>query len=828
LDDTVLTILKKTGDNIPLVTTGRKIDEFDVPEQNTISRIYKIRSIGAKSVYFYSPYDPLKPDSTKGYYNVWFSQVSQGSGDYKQYTKYDSLLIYSVIDTAGKIIDKDALTKLSKAQTAVVYSLSPDSIRVDAIRYHLLNLTLEENDTRGPVYIYVGESNGNYTSLSSAPTPKRTVVGELSASLTPREWLDFDINIAGEEKDKNLYSKIDDNDNTASAIRSCFMFGRNVFDERCFWLRGSHRFSSYRFSKDILSSFEKENLWDRELFKTNSNELNIWQVSSGATFFPEVSADLSYSQLIRDDSLKTHRMTYETKLSPLSHLAFTYSGMFIKHFDFVETEKLHKDNAKFLLDYSRIKYSLIINDEWHTCRNIKNRGEIGLGLDMVYKPLLFSESFYYSQARIGGTSIFTPLEKFSIDTGHTFIWKQSINHSPRAEWKYSASSSYHFEKKIRDENIKNDISVLLITLSNDVASVKTGFSTHQEYRLSSEKASYSTPIFIPVDTLEGTHYYDSLTDEYKQGYPYNWKLLEEQVLYDTIGTDRIRKSMLKANWYFKPYFKNIKGILSDITWGGSLFLDEHISNDISRSFQSWIPGYNSITGKEDTSIVYANIYYRQDLNYRSSQLKGLFANIYLEPFLRKNRSYNESGPKIGIKIEQNLKKILFGLDANYQKIDRSERLKSDTTTIRDRHLIFSQRYYFAPAFSLFSNETIGSADKKQPITFPSGLSDSLIQGYYFKLQPGLTLRIPGKGWAELSYTWSNVIFDEFIEYPMAQGLRGGISHSVDFAIDFSVGDHFTIGGSYRGDYNDSRYSKSKNKAKMKMLHLVSMEIKAFL
>ena len=828
LDDTVLTILKKTGDNIPLVTTGRKIDEFDVPEQNTISRIYQVTSTGTKSIYYYSPYNPSKPDSARGYYIVWFSQVWQGLGNYKQYTKLDSLLIYSVIDPETQIIDKNALINCSPAQCAVIYSLSADSIHIDINRYHTLNLTLMENDTRGPVYIYVGEGNGSYTALSSAPTPQRTISGELSASFKPQEWLNIKVNIAGEEKDKNLFSKVDDDDNTASALRSSFQLGRNVFDEKCFWIQGSHTFSSHRFSKDILSRYEKINFWDREFFKTNFNELNTWQVSTGATLFPNVSTDISYGQLIRNDSLKTHRMTYETNSSPSSNVLFSYSGMFIKHFDLLETEKLHKDNVKLLLDYSPLAYSLTIDDEWYTCRNIKNRGKIGLGLDIKYIPLSFSESFYYAQARTGGTSIFSPFEKLSNDTGHTFIWTQSISHSPRSEWKYYGSSSYHFEKKTENENNSSTISVLLITLSNDVASVKTGFSTHQEYRLSSEKASFYTPIFIPVDTLEGTHYYDSLTGDYKQGYPYNWKLLEEQEVYDTTGTDRIRKSTLRVNWYYKPYLKKIKGILADLTWSGSLSLDEHISSDLSQSLQSWIPGYNSITGQEDPSIVFTNIYYRQDLNYHSSQLKGLYANIFLEPVLRKNRSYNESGFIIGGKIEQNLKKFFLGIDGKYQTINRSNRSGFDTTTITDRNITLSQRYYFVPSFSVFSNETIGGAEKKQPIVSPTGAVDSLTQGPYFKLQPGLTLRIPGKGWAELSYTWSNVIFNDFLEYPMAQGLRSGISHSIDFVIDFSVGDHFTIGASYRGDYNDNRYNDSINKEKIKMLHLVSMEIKAFL
>ena len=131
--------------------------------------------------------------------------------------------------------------------------------------------------------------------------------------------------------------------------------------------------------------------------------------------------------------------------------------------------------------------------------------------------------------------------------------------------------------------------------------------------------------------------------------------------------------------------------------------------------------------------------------------------------------------------------------------------------MKDRFFGAEQRYFFIPAFSIFTNENVGNAER---------LEREIISGPYFRLQPGLTLRLIGKGWAELSYTWSHVDISGQIEYPMAQGFETGTSHVIDFMIDINAGEHFTISGNYRGDYNKDHYKK--------WLHVVSMEVKAYL
>ncbi len=781
LTRTMVDSLKQSGDKTPLVLNGKRIHPNDVPSYNAIYRLYKLDSVtvGTTTWYFYiyNPYNSDTPEDNQGFYQVWFRQTAPGGGDYAPFT------------------DSTDTTSLDSAQKA------------------LLQETLDKSDPRGPVYLYVGSGQGTYSALSPAPAPHRTIKGEVTAACRPRDWLSLSVDVAGEEEDRNLFSARDDDDNTAAAAKSFFTLGTERFDERSVWLHGRHYFSSKRFSREILSSFERRNTWDRERHPVLDNQINVWETHSGATLRRNISALFSYGQFFSNDSLLTHRIGYGARIAPWEHADLLYSGMYVRHFDTLDTRKFTRDSISALFDYRLFNWGVRADDEWRTRIHGPNSGKLGGGIDFRFKPVSLTESVYFAQERQGGRSIFLPLDEASVDTGSTFLWSQGIRYSPRTGWSFSGTSSYHLQKRRLNPATEEKNSVLLITAVNDVASVKTGVSTHIRYSLSSEKASAYVQVPVYVGEGQGTHIYNPELNEYIPDRLGDY-IIEEREVFNSAGTENIRKSSVEGNWFFKPQSSKITGLLSDLSWRGTFLIDEHIRLDSTLVAldkfpkTTWIPGYTSFAKEHDSLISYADIFYRQEIDWRPSFVNGLHGNLFARPFLRKVRNYSERGIEWGSRFDKEWEKVHLGLAGRMHTLHRKEKHRLDTIKIFDRSLTFEERYYFIEALSIFANETVGMAGKGR------------IDGPYYRLQPGLTLRLVNKGWAEVSYTWSQVDINTRIEYPMAQGFSTGTSHVIDCIIDISAGDHFSIGGTYRGDFNKNLYDK--------WIHVVSMDVKAYL
>jgi len=783
LDDVTINSLKESGDKTPLVPNGRRIHPNDVSTKDAIYRLYKIKktdTTSTDSCYVYAPYNSATPLDNKDFYQVWFSPVAAGRGDYIQFS-----------DTTD---------------SAIITSIDPALLA-------LLRQTLNKTDPRGPAYYYIGSGRGDYTAKSPAAAPRRNTKGEIAIQYNPRSWLSVSTDVAGEQEDKNLFSEIDDKDNDAAAAQSALFLGRNTLDRQCAWLGAKHSFASRLFSREIINPYERSMIWNREYGSTLGSEMNIWQVSSGATLVPGLSANLSYGQYISNKTLLTQSITYGAALVSGKHVTLGYSGRTIDHRDSSDIDRLTRDTTRARFDYTLVGVGLLADDEWLRQNAGENKGKIGSGIDFIFKPLSLTESVYYGQERKGGSSIFLPLQKSSRDTGSVFLWKQEISLSPTSAWKISGSSSFHQQKKISATGAENRLSVLLISASNDIASVKTGFSTHQDFRLSSEKASAYVQIPIYMGPGRGTHKYDSTLHEYVVDRLGDYIIAEREV-FNNAGNENIRKSTFQGTWFFRPQTKKVTGILSDMSLNGSFTVDEHVRLDSAlvakNSFPgtTWIPGYSSLAGKNADLITFADLFYRQDADWRPSFIRNLHANIFVKPFLKKVRAYDETGVESGASCDKRWEKWYVKGEGRVHAVNRQDIWSVYRLSLKDRFLGSEQRYYMTQSFSLFTIENIGAASR------------DTVSGPYFRVQPGMTLRLPGKGWAELSYTYSYVNIPGRIEYPMAQGFNSGNSHVIDLIVDINAGDHFTVSGSYRGDFNDRMNEK--------WLHVVSMEVKAFL
>ncbi len=759
LDRETIDSLKVAGDKLPLFPTGRKVNKNDVPGKSAIYRLYKIDILNEATgefKYVYHDYNPANPEDNTGYYMVWFHNTAAFEGEY-------------IIDTSY----------------------------------------INESDIRGDVYIYVGPGNGNYTAFAQVPAPKRTLQGELITEFSPRDYVNLKIDIAGEALDKNTFSDYDDDDNVGSAILSDFLIGEKNNYERSAWLKGWQKYSSLRFTRDLMSSYEIRRDWKSE--ENDSSSLNIWQAQSGVTPIGGLSLYGGFGQLFQDNKRISNRGSYGLFIGKEEKIELDYSGSVLHVNNGNEDLKQYKDSVTISTYFKPLNLKLLGNDEWQYEK--EGHGKIGAGFNLWFKKADLNEHFSYSQARKGGKTIFNPLHENSRDTGYTIIWDQKFKKAIKKGWNVTLGSSYQKEVTVNMEGKQSEQSVLLINAENRINSSKHDGSASQLYRLSSERASYLE--FIPGPYLgigNGNYKKDSLNNEWIFDDQYG---THDGTFIELYDSTRVRKSSIKGSWHFNPDKKRVKGLMGDLKWRGSFSIDEHIADNILSKFYSWIPGVTTISGRNDSAVTYSNLFYKQNITWTPSFTDGFSMIFTMKPYLKDDRISRDGGFEGAVKSNKRWKKFTIDNDVLGNLLNRNLNYNNDSIYIKDISLSLLQRYYFVPAFSVFAKENIGASQRI------STFENDTTSGPYYRLQPGFTLRLPKKGWAELSYTFSQVELSEKAEYPMAQGFYNGTTHSFQFFIDIRAGDHININGSYRGDFGDNTPDND-------WLHLLSLEMKIML
>ncbi len=743
--------LRAAGDDPPPFSTARVVHPNDVAAHSQIYPLYRraYEPSIAESVYVYTAYDPANPYDNKGYYYVWFRDVGYGRGDYD----------------------------------------------VDSVDY------------RGPRYRFAGRAQGSYTPASPVPAPQRLVTGEMVVKLKARPWLSLSVDVAGEEKDKNLFSDRDDNDNTASATKSSFLLGRKVYDDRSLWLGGEHTSTSKRFSREVITFYERKVRWGRENDRAMGGRQNAWESYVGSTVFPGVSTEFAYGQYLRNDSLLTHRSANTSRLALGEHALVTYGGDFFVHTDSVEMKYLHHDRLSLALDFSKMRYGFLFDDERRSNGADTVRGYLGGGSDLTVKPINLLETVYYAQHRLGENWLVT-----APDTGSYLSWSQKMRHSPFRGWTLSANSSYQRRIKRTDT-----LATVLVSATNDIASTRAGFSTRQHYSVSSERASAFVQMPVFAGEGQGQYSLDTVTNELAPD-PFGSYYVYEQEVLDRGSDRRVRKTSLEGDWSFRPPVKNPKGFLADMTWRGSFGVNEHLRSDEELRVGSWLPGYYALRVGNRDKMQYANLFYRQDADWRPRTGDGQFGiGVHVRPAYAFVRRIEEREWEWGPAVDWTRNKWHAGGAGRTLTVRRDGVLGTADSrdTISDQYAELLERYEAFRGVFVFVKEAAGRASKdrtKRP------------WGQYYIGQPGLRFQPRKGGFAEASYTVTYVDIDGALDYRMAQGFSPGLSHTISVFADIRIGENFSVSGNYRGEYNRPLKSDTFKKG----LHVVTLEVKAFL
>jgi hypothetical protein len=655
------------------------------------------------------------------------------------------------------------------------------------------------------VYRYTGQG-GDFSAQSVFPAPQRTMVGEVIASAKPSPWVSAMVDVAAQELDKNLFSARDDNDNTSAASHASVLLGQKRFDRRTAWLGADHRFIGAGFSQDILSATQRKNAWNDTLLELREGQKHFWESFAGITFFPNVSTEFSYGQSWRADSLQTERFSNATAAKMGDHLTAVYDGSLFRNQNDPEHNRTRRDGLRLNLDMGKTAYALSGGDEWWYGGAGANRGHASAAGSFEFRPLSFRESISATAHLRSDRGILA-----SVDTGYSLQWDQSLDHSFFPGWRLGGLSSYY--RFIVYAPHREDVTSL-VKLTSDVAT-KNGFSTRQEYTITQERASVivQEPHFVGVN---GSYTRDTTGsgDRYIPKIGGQWDIIEREI-FDTTGQSRMRKTSLTLSWSFLPGARGIGGILGDLDWKGNGAIEEHLLRPDALPLHAWAPGWLTLDrDRADDSLVrFADVFYRQDLDWHPRTFEGWHGSLFGKPFVRMVRGYRESGVEAGGEIDKKYNHWLWNCSLQLLSLDHTG---DDMYAIKDRFIELTQQYALTGDLYAYVKETIGRGLKT-----PRGDSYS---GRYGSLKPGLHWQPLNKGFGDLSYTFSYLDADRGTDYRIGRGNPSGIGHIIDAFADVRLSDHFSLSASYRGEVSRLPQQNTYGPA----IHTLSMEMKAYL
>lgn len=667
------------------------------------------------------------------------------------------------------------------------------------------------------VYKYVNDTIGDYVPRTELPTPKRLTVGEITSQLN-LNLLKVKVNVAGQDYDRNLYSSLDDDDDRGSAVTSSVIIGKKDLENRSLWLSADYNFLSRYFQGQHLDTYDKFERWDDSSSNVQNVEHQFWESYFGITPFKLISAEAGYGQSRNNSYLVTDKYFWYSRIKPSEKLLLDYNGTYFRHYDKHRLERNNrKDIARVLYKKQKHCLELTFKDEWQADSAKMGYGLISGLLNYEFIPWNLHQSFEFRQFRSGDAGIFN-----ATDTGWAFIWDQSINHQLFDWWKVDGMSSLFITETNTSGVTKNESSInFLVDINSHLNFRNTGLSSQQHYHLSSEKIS--SVIQVPVLTVKGlgTHVYNDSLREYVPQINGDYLLLQREVYDSTDG--RARKKRFDLAWSWDPV-KKISGILNDLSWQGTLILEEHSDYQL-KGLEGYLPGIISLkdikTPFSNNKVTYADLSYRQEIFWVPEEEKTANGELSVALSLRKIRSYQETAVETGFGFERRFGKLTLRNDSKYGYVFHNDSLVQDFY-IRDLNTVFSQSVKLNDAFDIYLRECVGWARKDDPTTKDKSLDlDSCI---YVQLNPGVQFKPFSIGLAEASYLLSYVPVPGDLDYRMARGLSSGLSHIISVTAAFQVGKHFSVSGTYRSEIRklpgNSDYEKGE--------HSVVMEMKAFL
>ncbi|HEX7509910.1 MAG TPA: hypothetical protein VF335_01305, partial [Chitinivibrionales bacterium] len=573
------------------------------------------------------------------------------------------------------------------------------------------------------------------------------------------------------------------------------------------WLGGRYTEVTPDMTQEVSSAFNRQQLWDDTTDATRTGLRRSWESLAGFAPLPNTFTEGNYGQYLHDGRLVTDRFSALARAELSKRFALDYHGDYFRHYTADAVDRTRRGEGHGVFSAAQGDVQLEYKDEWRVFPGATNQGMAGAGLSAHATAIGLKESLFYSQFRSGNGGLL-----HARDTGFSVQWDQELTKTFSSAWN-SALTGHYF---LRSNFNRSSETTVLITAQNDVSAPTKGLTTHQTYQVTIEQASAMVQIPVPVGKGLGDHAWNDTLKEYVPAKNGDY-IIQEQEIYGNASDNRVRKAHLNTTWSLTHPKKRGRGILTDLGWSGTLNVEEQLAMGRLPGALSWIPGYTSLFTRNaliDSLVQFADMYYRQNMDWNPDSLRAWRGQLYVQPLLKKIRDYSEKGWQWGGSLVHTIRLWDITLSGDVLSIHRQSDLLSslDNFDVIDRHAQLCEKYAFYRDFSSYLKEAAGWSSKS---------SDPLSHGWYFYLMPGIMWEPGARGSADVSYTYSSVDIPGILDYRMAQGFASGISHTIDLTAHLNFGAHFMTDLTYRSQFGSNVSSKGG-------LHTVSMQMKALL
>lgn len=442
------------------------------------------------------------------------------------------------------------------------------------------------------------------------------------------------------------------------------------------------------------------------------------------------------------------------------------------------------------------------------------------GVSYAFSPILLRERISYMSRRKTRSG-----ESWSTDTGYSVRWEQSFDHSFLPSWHVVGASSFD-----RSENYGADRSAtMLMDLVSNVTPKNYGFSSSQHFRTNTEMTSSFIQVPVFAGKGMGTYVYDSVRKEYVPQVPGDYFMQQQEVYDQSQGLNgvRVRKTSTDITWAYEPK-RTFKGIMNDLSWQGTLLCEEHVAAQ-ENSLRTWVPGYSSLSSyfgntSAGKPVSYADLSYRQGVDWkpRLDSAAAVSGRLSITPTYRKIMSYIEGSMETRLEINRIVNQWTLSGALNLLSLNHEDTTGTDNYSVYDRRLEFSQKYRLFKGANFSLLEVAGLAHKTSDP--PANQAVPFDSTFYYQIVPSFSWQPTQKGSLTAIYTYSVVPLSGDLDYRMARGFLGGISHQITINADIKMGDRLLLIGSYRGDVRKPINALSFNPAN----NVFSLEVRVFM
>ncbi|KMQ51847.1 hypothetical protein CHISP_1343 [Chitinispirillum alkaliphilum] len=741
-----ISALREAGDKPALFPVARPVHPKNVAERSSYVPLYRklYDSHLEDTVFVYSPFNPLQPENTSGFYELHFSLVSDGiTGDYD-------------IDSS-------------------------------VMRYS------------EPVFYYVGEGKGSYTPKTPLPAPQRETAGEIQLRFK-KGSVRANVNVAGREVNQNLFSDYDNDDNLSSAATVNFSAGQRSREPLSLWINSNYMYRSIQFSNELLSGWEQRQSWNRRDLSDQNKQTQLWETMIGFAPLNSLSLEFGGGHSYIDTVLETEKLQSQADLFLLDDkLSFSHRASLFRHHNSLNRLS-HVQNARGSLHLKPASISLHYSDEWHMDTTSQGKGKISYGVNLQFIPINIRQAFTYSHLKSGSAFL------QSKDTGYTLQWEQSLKQQILPGWDVSAESRWH--RAVNHGKSRSSTFLLSflseVYPENSGFSSRQSYRSNQELA----SRFIQVPVFVgkgrgthSYDSLRSEYVRDNLGDYYMREQKLYDNTTGDQIRKTTFDTDWFYRPQSETGGLLEDL--SFQGVLFM-----EEHVDARSNSPLSRlpgyltlfsgENDRWHPDvrYADLSYRQD-------FFWRPDNHwnggaYLLSSLRQIrsYREKSIEPGISLERKFNSFLLSAGSKYLFVDREDTSSINIDYL---------SNTFQLHDVNLELKQSWIPRSSIEFFFRQKGGKAYRTSQSQSENLPSDN---NFYYQLTPGFSWKPHGIGQAEISYTYSHVPISGPLDFRIAGGNSSGTTHAISLFANFQTGNNFHISGVYRGELNRSPDEKS--------------------